>query len=556
VEIVFENRDLFDEVKSARDSAEKANQRLKSRTIQQAVLNHFGQLALSSKNIPTLLDEAALEISLVLQIDYCEILELCPEGDRLVLRAGTGWKKGELGQATVESGIKSHAGYALAQNEPVIVEDFSREARFQRSKLLREHGAVSGVVMTIACQEQPFGTIGVYMASRRDFTEEEIHFVMSFAYVLATAFDRFQAEQRLRESRRRYEDLVESIEGIVWEADAQTFQATFVSHQAERLLGFPVADWIQEPHFWLHRLHPQDRRWVTDFCKKATREMRPFELEYRMIAADGRAVWIRNIVTVVAENQRPAKLRGVCFDITEHRRMEREISEISERERQKIGQDLHDELGQFLTGIACISTSLAQELEGRSMREAATATQIADLTNQAIKQTRALARGLYPVELQANGLLSALQELAVYAETFFGISCQLKCDPALSTPPDDISIHLYRIAQEAIDNAVRHGKSKHVWLRLWDQNGIGVMSVTDDGSGLAAVPRDNPGMGLRIMRYRAEMIGGILQIRKAHNRGTIVECSFQRRSGREGKIDGQNDPIAANAAKKIHSVSR
>ena len=87
----------------------------------------------------------------------------------------------------------------------------------------------------------------------RVFNEEEIHFVMSFAYVLATSFDRFQAEQKLRESRRRFEDLVESIEGIVWEADAQTFQATFVSRQAERLLGFPVALWISEPHFWLHR---------------------------------------------------------------------------------------------------------------------------------------------------------------------------------------------------------------------------------------------------------------------------------------------------------------
>jgi two-component system sensor kinase FixL len=556
VEIVFENRDLFDEVKSARDSLEKANQRLKARTIQQAVLNHFGQLALSSKTIPTLLDEAALEISLVLQVDYCEVLELLPAGDRLVLRAGTGWRKGQVGEATVTSGIESHAGYTLAQNEPLIVEDLSRETRFRGSTLLSEHGVTSGIVMTIVGQERPFGTIGAYSATRRDFTEEQVHFLVSFAYILATAFNRSQAEQKLRESQRRYENLVESIEGIVWEADAQTFQATFVSHQAERILGFPAAQWIEEPHFWLQRLHPQDRRWVTDFCKKATREMQPFELEYRMIAADERAVWIRNIVTVVTENQRPAKLRGVCFDITERRRMEREISEISERERQRIGQDLHDELGQFLTGIACISTSLAQELDGKSMREAATATQIADLTNQAITQTRTLARGLYPVELQANGLLSALQELAVNAETLFGISCQLKCDTNVSVANDDVSIHLYRIAQQAIDNAVRHGKAKHIWLRLWDQNGIGIMSVTDDGSGLVGSPRDHKGMGLRIMKYRAEMIGGILQVRKGHQRGTIVECSFQRRAGGEGKDDGESDPIAANVDKKIHSVSR
>jgi PAS domain S-box-containing protein len=554
VEIVFENRDLFDEVKSARDSLEKANQRLKARTIQQAVLNHFGQLALSSKSIPTLLDEAALEISLVLQVDYCEVLELLPGGDRLVLRAGTGWKKGRLGEAAVTSGSESHAGYALAQNEPLIFDDLSHETRFRGSQLLSEHGVASGVVMTIAGQERPFGTIGAYSAARREFNEEEVHFLVSFAYILASAFNRSQAEQKLIESQRRYENLVESIEGIVWEADAHTFQATFVSHQAERILGFPAAQWLAQANFWLQCLHPQDRRWVIDFCKKATREMRPFELEYRMIAADERVVWIRNIVTVVTESRRPAKLRGVCFDITERRRMEREISEISERERQRIGQDLHDELGQFLTGIACISTSLAQELDGKSMREAATATQIADLTNQAITQTRTLARGLYPVELQANGLLSALQELAVNAETLFGISCQLKCDANVSAANDDVSIHLYRIAQEAIDNAVRHGKSKHIWLRLWDQNGIGIMSVTDDGSGWTVPSREHRGMGLRIMKYRAAMIGGILQVRKGHQRGTIVECSFQRRAGGGGKEDGENGSIAGNGDKKIHSV--
>ncbi|HEY2988424.1 MAG TPA: GAF domain-containing protein [Candidatus Binatia bacterium] len=556
VEIVFENRDLFDEVKCARDSLETANERLKKRTIQQAVLNHFGQLALSSKAIPTLLDEAALEISLVLQVDYCAVFELLPEGDRLILRAGTGWKKGSVGHATVAGGKDSHAGYTLEQNEPVVVKEFAGERRFPAALLLREHGVVSGLSMTIVGQDRPFGLIGAYSGLPRDFTEEEIHFLMSFAYILATAFDRSQAEQKLRESQHRYENLVESIEGIVWEADAQSFLTTFVSHQAERILGFPVALWLQDPHFWVHRLHPQDRRWATDFFKKATREMRPYELEYRMIAADGRVVWLRNIVTVVAENNRPAKVRGVCFDITERRRMEREISEISERERQRIGQDLHDELGQFLTGIACISTSLAQELEQKSLREAATAAQIADLTNEAITQTRSLARGLYPVELQANGLISALQELAVHAESLFGISCQLKSDPTVSVPANDIAIHLYRIAQEAIDNAVRHGKAQHIWIRLWDQNGIGIMSVVDDGTGFSGVPRDNPGMGLRIMKYRAEMIGGILQVRKGHLRGTTVECSFQRRAGWEGKVDGENDPIAFNVQKKIHSISR
>ncbi|HEX9443036.1 MAG TPA: GAF domain-containing protein, partial [Candidatus Binatia bacterium] len=552
VEIVFENRDLFDDVKSARDSLEKANERLKARTIQQAVLNHFSHLALSAKAIPALLDEAAIEVALVLRVDYCEVLELLPESDCLVLRAGTGWRSGQVGRATTSS-RNSHARYTLAQDGPVVISDLAREARFKGSTLLCEHGVTSGVAMTILGQERPFGLIGAYTSAPRTFNEEEIHFLMSFAYILATAFDRVQAEQKLRESQRRYENLVESIEGIVWEADARTFQTTFVSHQAERILGFPIDEWLRDPAFWRRRVHAQDRRWAMAFCKKATYEMRPFELECRLIAADGRTLWFRHIVTVVTENHRPAKLRGVSFDVTEHRRMEREVSEISERERQRIGRDLHDELGQFLTGIACIGSSLAQELEEKSLPEARTAAQIADLTNQAINQTRTLARGLYPVELQAHGLLSALQELAGNAETMFSISCRLSYDPAVSAPADDVAIHLYRIAQEAIDNAVRHGRARHIWLRLSEQNGIGLMSVVDDGAGLAE-PREHKGMGLRIMKYRAEMIGGILQIRRGQQGGTIVECSFQRRDGREGRFDGETDRTTYHDEKKIHPV--
>jgi two-component system, LuxR family, sensor kinase FixL len=402
--------------------------------------------------------------------------------------------------------------------------------------------------MTIVGQERPFGVIGAYSSSFRIFNEEEIHFLMSFAYILTTAFDRVHAEQRLRDSQRRYEDLVESIEGIVWEADARTLQVTYVSPQAERILGYPPAAWLDDPGFWTHRLHPQDRRWAFAFCRKATEAMCPYELECRMIAADGRVVWMRSIVSVVTEANGAIKLRGVALDITERRRMEREISEISERERQRIGRDLHDELGQILTGIACIGTSLSQELNERGRPEGATAGKIADLTNQALTQTRSLARGLYPVELQANGLFSAMGELAANAENLFGIDCRLSYNEGMAEPDDETAIQLYRIAQEAIDNAVRHGKARHVWIRLTDHGDLSSMSVVDDGAGVAE-RGEHKGLGLRIMKHRAAMIGGILQIRRGDDGGTIVECSFRRRT-LEGKVDGEKQ----RGEKKNHSI--
>ena len=134
--------------------------------------------------------------------------------------------------------------------------------------------------------------------------------------------NRERVAEALRDSQRQYLDLIQSIDGIVWEADAVTFRFTFVSDDAERILGFPARTWIEEPHFWSDHIHPEDREWAMSFCAKATVEKRPHRFEYRMTAADGRVVWLGDIVSVVVENGRAVKLRGVMIDITQRREAE------------------------------------------------------------------------------------------------------------------------------------------------------------------------------------------------------------------------------------------
>ena len=125
---------------------------------------------------------------------------------------------------------------------------------------------------------------------------------------------------------QQYAQLLASLDGIVWEADAATFQMTFVSESAERLLGYPARRWL-EPNFWADHIHPDDRTWATEFCQRATREQRLHDFEYRMVAADGRVIWLRDIVTVVVEGGEPSKLRGIMVDITEKKRAEEERQE-------------------------------------------------------------------------------------------------------------------------------------------------------------------------------------------------------------------------------------
>jgi PAS domain S-box-containing protein len=134
--------------------------------------------------------------------------------------------------------------------------------------------------------------------------------------------DRKRAEEELSREQRRFIDIVNSVEGIVWEADANTFAFSFVSKEAERILGYPVEQWLQQPTFWKDHLHPEDRDWAVQFCLKATAEKQSHDFEYRMIAADGSVVWLRDLVTVVLEGGHPTRLRGVMVDMTERKRAE------------------------------------------------------------------------------------------------------------------------------------------------------------------------------------------------------------------------------------------
>ena len=144
--------------------------------------------------------------------------------------------------------------------------------------------------------------------------------------------DQKRAEQALRESSEKYEVLVSSIDGIVWEADPATFTFNFVSEQAERLLGYPSRQWL-EPNFWRDHTHPEDVAWAGEYCARATAEKRNHEFEYRMIAADGRTVWLRDLVTVVVEDGVAVKLRGIMVDVTDRRRAELALRKSEERFR-------------------------------------------------------------------------------------------------------------------------------------------------------------------------------------------------------------------------------
>jgi two-component system, LuxR family, sensor kinase FixL len=216
---------------------------------------------------------------------------------------------------------------------------------------------------------------------------------------------------------------------------------------------------------------------------------------------------------------------GIVRDLSDQKRLERELLEISDREQRRIGQDLHDGLGQQLAGIGFLSKSLQNRLAAKDLPDAVEAGKIAELVARTIGQARALARGLHPVDLKASGLMSALEELTRNVEAMFRIECTFICEQPVLLRDNAVAVHAYRIAQEAINNAVRHGHAKHVVVRLTRPDHRITLSIEDDGGGFDKT-KTSTGMGLRIMNYRSALIGGTLNIDRRIPIGTTVQCSF------------------------------
>ena len=215
----------------------------------------------------------------------------------------------------------------------------------------------------------------------------------------------------------------------------------------------------------------------------------------------------------------------VARDITERKQLERQILEISDREQRRIGHDLHDGLCQHLAGIELMSQVLEQKLTPQSGDAAKRAGDIAKNVREAIGQTRSLARGLSPVTLESEGLSSALHELAVNTEKMFKVKCRFNGDSPVSVQNHAAATHLFRLAQEAVSNAIKHGRARQISIHLKADPGRIYLAVNDNGRGFPAGIPKSKGMGLRIMQSRAGMIGGTLTIERNAAGGTSVICS-------------------------------
>lgn len=329
-----------------------------------------------------------------------------------------------------------------------------------------------------------------------------------------------RAYEALRESESRYRMLAEQSEEAIIIAGTNG-RIALVNRRACELLGY--------------RRERIERRRVHDFF--AEEDLSPLRLDAKAIEsgalvtkirrarrADGTFIPVETRSKMIPGNQ----VLGYWRDISEQVRRDSELKAIARQERRDIGHALHDSLGQELMGLKFLTTVLARKLDARSIPEAAEARQIVGLAGHALLQSRRIAHGLADFGEKGQDLPTALRRLAEGTRELFGVDCRFRGPGSETVFDSDIVIHLHHIAMEAVNNVIRHADAKHIAIRLTIGKTRGRLVVEDDGRGISRSAGAKPGMGLRVMRYRASLIGGSLEVRRNGPRGTRVTCTFRR----------------------------
>lgn len=389
-----------------------AEEQLAVRARQQAVVSAIGQAALAGTDVQDLMERAVLEVADILGVENVSVLELAPERDELLVRAGIGWRSGVVGRVIPLGDHGSPASLSITTGESVIVDHLETDDRFIAPSILLEHGVIGGMTSIIQGRDRTFGVLAAYSVRPRTFSAQDVAFNESVANVLAAAIERLSSEQALAD---RAEDL---------------------SRLAEQ------------------------RQWLLDALVSA-----------------------------------------------------------QEDERARVARELHDGLGQVLTSLALFATDLSLGDMPEEQRQKIKG--FRERVQKAIGDMRQLVWSLRPVELDDEGLVAALRRLVSQVREHDGVEADLLAEVGADRLPPSIEATVYRVVQEAITNALRHGSAGSISVVVTRRGGTLTALVEDDGRGFDA-SSDSEGFGLLGMRERASLIGGTVLVDSALGRGTTI----------------------------------
>jgi PAS domain S-box-containing protein len=345
-----------------------------------------------------------------------------------------------------------------------------------------------------------------------------------FSGVLRDVSDRKKSEKALKLSEELFSKAFRSSPSGMFIASVKDTKIINVNDGFLKITGYSLFDLIGKELKAIRFFYtPSEGAKILDGIIK-NNPLQPLEFKFLNSAGEVRTGLISvEIVDVWGERCMLAAME----DMTESRELEKEILNISERERRKIAMELHDDLCPHLIGIEVLTKILKERLESKALDEARNADKIRALILESIDKTRRLSRGLFPINLAEHGFHSSLQELSAQVREMFGLSCEVACPLSFSFKDNAVSTHLYYIMHEAVHNAVKHARAHHIHIRLTDRVGRIGLTIRDDGTGISDLDRVQ-GMGIKIMKYRAARIGASLDIFRDPGGGTRVVLEMEK----------------------------
>ncbi len=338
--------------------------------------------------------------------------------------------------------------------------------------------------------------------------------------------------EALKRSQDRLDLVLLTTQEAIWDYDVVA-DSVWLSERYQRLFGTAPAtsgvwDW------WVDQIYPDDRARVSESLRKALTGGQEYgcvwQAEYRFRSLEDGYLNMESTGYITRdENGKATRIVGTKRDLTERKTLERRLLDIADEEQKRIAHDLHDGLGQELTGLAMMAEALSIELREKSLPESKTAKKIAHLLDGSLRSVRGMAQGLRPVEidshgLESNGLAAALERLALQTAQMHRVQCKFDATDSIPNRGSEVATQLYRIVQEAVTNAAKHGKPNVIEIKLGKKNEEMELFVSDDGVGMVENSNSTGGIGMRSMHYRCSLIGARLSIESKPDGGTVVAC--------------------------------
>lgn len=365
-------------------------------------------------------------------------------------------------------------------------------------------------------------------------------------------------------AQRQLSQTCEFVGAIVWRADPQTLQFTYVSPQAQAILGYWLERWTGETNFWKKHLAPDDRERVAAVCERIVRGGKRQDFEFRMISVHGQTLWFHAAAELSHEGGR-TELVGVMNDITDLKRAEERIRALTSRllrvqddERRHISRELHDSLGQYLTSVKINLEIVKRESPHIDEAHRALLAESSETLERCVQEVRSVSYLLHPPLLDELGLLAALRWYTAGFAERSGIEVNLKTPNQFSRLPSEMELALFRIVQESLTNIQRHSQSDTVWVTLSEHHDRAEIRVTDSGVGIPPETIERirqgklEGAGLRGMYERMRELGGRLEI-ESTGMGTAVSAVLPLRRGEADQDKEREERKARVAGKPLES---